>query len=112
MDLLAAQIQDIKQRTPLNLGGQLHLLNSLHQTLKDLMGQLIPTPFHVPIPVKGYYCEVLKGVASRFKATSVTSSLSRGTYADEMFIYESSHAEFEITLCDLEWSDLFDTALS
>ena len=68
-------------------------------------------PFRVPIPVEGYYREVLEGVASRFKAPSATSSLSRGTYADKMFIYESSHAEFEITLCDLEWSDLFDAAL-
>ena len=76
------------------------------------MGQLVPTPFRVPIPAEGYYREVLEGVASRFKATSTTSSLSRGTYADEMFIYESSHAEFEITLCNLEWSDLFDAALS
>ena len=112
MDLLAAQIQDIKQHTPPNLGGQLHSLNSLFQTLEDLMGQLVPTPFHIPIPVKGYYCEVLEGVASRFKATSMTSSLSRGTYADEMFMYESGHAKFEITLCNLEWSDLFDAALS
>ena len=61
MDLLAAQIQDIKQRTPLNLGGQLHPLNSLCRTLKDLMGQLIPTPFHIPIPVEGYYRKVLDG---------------------------------------------------
>ena len=112
MDLLAAQIQDIKQRTPLNLGGQLHPLNSLCRTLKDLMGQLIPTPFRIPIPVEGYYRKVLKGVASRFKATSATSSLSRGTYADKMFIYELSRAEFKITLCDLKWSDLFDAALS
>ena len=112
MDLLAAQIQDIKQHTPLNLGGQLHPLDSLGQTLEDLMGQLVPTPFHIPIPVKGYYCEVLEGVASRFKATSMTSSLSRGTHADEMFMYELSRAEFEITPCNLEWSDLFNTALS
>ena len=76
------------------------------------MGQLVPMPFHIPIPVEGYYHEVLEGVASRFKATSTTSSLSRGTYADEMFMYELSHAEFKIMLCDLEWSDLFNAALS
>ena len=111
MDLLAAQIQDIKQHTLLNLGGQLHPLDSLHRTLEDLMGQLIPTPFRIPIPVEGYYREVLEGVASRFKAIRVTSSWSRGTYTDEMFMYESSRAEFEIMLCNLEWSDLFDAAL-
>ena len=112
LDLLAVQIQDIKQCTLLNLGGQLHPLDSLCQSLKNLMGQLIPTPFRVPIPVEGYYCEVLKEIASRFKVNSTSSSLSRGTYADEMFMYELSWAEFEITLCDLEWSDLFDATLS
>ena len=112
MDLLVAQIQDIKQRTPLNLGGQLHPLDLLRQTLENLMGQLVPTPFRVPIPAEGYYREALEGVVSRFKATSTSSSLSRGTYADEMFMYESSRAEFEITLCDLDWSDLFDAVLS
>ena len=62
--------------------------------------------YHIDIPLPPHW------VVSRFKAMSTSSSLSRGTYADEMFMYESSQAEFEIMFCNLEWSDLFDMALS
>ena len=53
-----------------------------------------------------------EGVPKTLHTFAVASSLSRGTYADEMFMYEPSQAEFEVTLCDLGWSNLFDAAMS
>ena len=108
IDLLAAQVERLKQDTPLTLGSTLHPLDILLDTLNRLMAQPTPSSFKIPIPPEGFYRDALEGVATRFKAATPPHALGKGSFADELFIYEQGRVEFEITLCDLEWADLFD----
>ena len=108
IDLLTTQVERLKQDTPLTLGSSLHLLDILLDTLTKLMAQPTPPSFKIPIPPEGFYREALESVANQFKTITPSHALGKGSFVDELFIYEQGRIEFEIMLCDLEWADLFD----
>ena len=80
-------------------------IHSLVDLLENILSARNPPAFQVPIPSAGPYRDALTSVARFYERNSLGARLNtRGSYADEMFIFTADLEEFEVVLADLDSS--------
>ena len=80
-------------------------IRSLVDLLENILSARNPPAFQVPIPSASPYRDTLTSVARFYERNSLGARLNtRGSYADEMFIFTANLEEFEVILADLDSS--------
>ena len=103
---ISLYLQD-QERRPSSSSGDATV--AVVRSLVDLLENILilsarnPPTFQVPIPPAGPYRDALTSVARFYKQNSLGARLNtRGSYADEMFIFTTNLEEFEVVLVDLD----------
>ena len=76
-------------------------IRPLLDLLEKILSARTPPSFQVPIPVDGPYRAALTSVARYYERSASGARLNtRGTFADEMFIFSGDREEFEVVLAE------------